>query len=436
LNPKIYEEIVENCLKVVNRKSWNDLASELGYQSGDACRSAFRREKRSREGGGDQVLSKESNCSPESESVPDYKETTEIRNDGSIVTDKLVWMSDTDSKTPDFLLKAHGYLPSTWELIQAQSTLWHGLQKGGVNKTLLYRSKIVAKPRIKPVFDEDAINKIFERLESKNFKSVPVTSKKYSNSGKSLILPISDFHLGLLSTAKVCGNEYNLEIAEKLFYQTILKTLEDVRNFDLESITFVLGNDFLNSDNLLNTTTRGTPQDSSDFWFELIDKAIELIITGTEMLRKVSKVDILCINSNHDQHSVYCIMKAVEMYYRNSKDVTVDTSPLPRKYIQFGKNLVAFSHDINVKKALEIISLEAKNTWSEIENCYLMLGHLHQAMQFERQGMLEIYRLPTISGSSRWSNDKGYLQSKKMNQSFVLDEENGIEMVLNVVVGK
>jgi hypothetical protein len=429
-----------------NKPIWEDLAKRFGYENPERLRSEFKRERqrkniRSKEEanelyGTKQVNQKSSVEEIKESNIPDYEEKTDIHPDGSITTDKLIWMSDVESKTPEFLLKAHGYLPSAWILQQAQSTLWHGLQKGGVNRTLLYRSKITAKPRITPILDEESVNKIFERLEAKNFQAVPVKQKRFSKNGKALLLPISDLHLGLLSTEKVCGNEYNLEIAENLFFESITETLNKIDNWNFESIYFVIGNDFLNSDNLSGTTSHGTPQDNVDFWYALVDKAIEMIIRAVDMLREISNVEVVYVNSNHDEHSLYCVMKAVELYYRNIKNVKVDTSPLVRKYINWNRNLICFSHDMNVKRALEIVSVEAKDYWTQANQCYVFLGHLHQAMQYETQGALEIYRLPTISGNSRWANGKGFLQTKKMNQAFILDAENGIETVMNVVVGK
>jgi hypothetical protein len=56
-------------------------------------------------------------------------------------------------------------------------------------------------------------------------------------------------------------------------------------------------------------------------------------------------------------------------------------------------------------------------------------------MIYEKQGFVEIYRLPTISGWSRWSTESGYVQTEKKTQCFIVDKENGIENILNIVVG-
>ena len=72
--------------------------------------------------------------------------------------------------------------------------------------------------------------------------------------------------------------------------------------------------------------------------------------------------------------------------------------------------------------------------WSNCEHIILMLAHFHQAMVYEKQGYLEVLRLPCCSGWSKWSNDKGYIQSEKKNQSFIIDKELGITDILNTVL--
>ena len=55
---------------------------------------------------------------------------------------------------------------------------------------------------------------------------------------------------------------------------------------------------------------------------------------------------------------------------------------------------------------------------------YFLLAHLHTAMIYEPKGKLEIYRSPTISGYSRWSNGKGFVSNERRTLAFILDKEN------------
>jgi hypothetical protein len=141
---------------------------------------------------------------------------------------------------------------------------------------------------------------------------------------------------------------------------------------------------------------------------------------------------VIVVTSNHDQHSLYGIMKAVNFYYKDNKNVSVDTSQLPRKYYRFGKVLFGLTHDMVIKDALSLMTTECKSDWSECVRYYWLLGHLHREMVYQNIGEVVVQRLPTMSGFSRWGASKGYVQADRRNQAFVIDPENGILETMNI----
>ena len=362
-----------------------------------------------------------------------YKSSTEINKDGTYSSDKLLSMSETESKDVDYLLNAHGYSVQAWELVSARNNIWNVYSKQDGVQTL-YSSKIVVKPRTTYVWTEEDAIKIFENLKHNYIDKINVTPKSYEKNENILVLPIADFHYGLYSDMLSTGNDYNLEIAENLFYYVLNDIMTRIANKKFEKVVFVVGNDFINSDNLSNTTTKGTPQDNTSLWFSIVEKATQLIVDGIDILSTIAPVDVLYVTSNHDLHTMFGIMQTIKAYYRNEKNITIDTSPLPRKYYKFGKTMLSLSHDIKVKEALKIISTEAKSDWSDCEHIICMLAHLHQSMIYDKQGYLEIMRLPTISGWSRWTNTMGYVQTDKKNQAFIISGENGITDTLNTII--
>ena len=197
---------------------------------------------------------------------------------------------------------------------------------------------------------------------------------------------------------------------------------------------FIIGNDFINADNITNTTTKGTTQDCSNQWHTIIDKAIELCINGINMLTAIAPVDVIYAVSNHDYHSMYGIMNTLQAYYRNDELVKVYGDPSERKYFKFGSVIVGVAHDIKPDKALEIMSVEAHDMWSECKSMIWFLGHLHTQMAYSKKGYVEVLRLPTVSGWSRWSNQQGYVQTERKNQAFIIDENTGIKTTINTVI--
>lgn len=411
--------------------TWGNLNTYYGlpFSSGENFRSFIKKRQQK-----DGTLKKQevvdsNDIKPEN----NYKSTTEINKDGTQTSDKLIRMSEQDSKDINFLLKAHGFDNQTWELISARNNIWNAFSKQ-TGVLTLYSSKIVVKPRTEYLWNEEDIQKLFDNLKTDYKNKLNIQSTQFKQYGDLLIVPIADLHYNLLSEKYSTGNDYNLEIAENVFYYTLKDVMNRVSNRTFEKVLFVVGNDFINADNLSGTTQKGTPQDNSSLWFNVVNKATQLIINGTDMLTSIAPVDIVYVPSNHDLHTMFGIMQTVKAWYRNDDSVGVDDSPLPRKYYRFGSTLLALSHDMKIKDALQIITSEAKNLWSNSEHVICMLAHLHQAMAYEKQGYLEIMRLPTLSGWSRWSNQMGYIQSEKKNQSFIINRDNGISDVLNTII--
>jgi len=430
LDQKTFEICLQKYKKQIS-DTWEELALKFGFPSGENLRVTFKRERQKR---GIQSINIKQQVSANGETVLEYGESTEIHGDGSITSDKLISIVEADSKTPDSVMLAHGFDPDLWNLERCRNNLWHGQVKGGDRK-ILYQSRITVKPKAAGEWSTDFIDRIFDKLSLKApALSGSIKVKNIIKNGKILVVGISDLHLGLLSTDHTTGNEYNAEIAERLYLETIAQIKQEVEHKPLERIVFLVGNDFLNFDNVNNSTQRGTLMDNDTLWFDLVDKAVELVIKGINEFLPLAPVDTVYVPSNHDLESFYGVMRVVEMYYRNNPNVKVDYSPLPRKYYQYGKNLFGFSHDISVKKSLDIITVEAKDQWSSSEHMYWMLAHLHTGMIYEKRGHLEIYRLPTLSGWSKWSNNKGYMQTERKTQSFIVDEEKGITNVINTIV--
>lgn len=428
MNQKIFEECYKHYL--ANWKlgeSWKSLADKFSYGSSEALRSSFKREKQLKG-----LPTKNKSEEFYEESYEKYKYSEEIKSDGSIISDRLIQICEMDKNNPSVLLKAHGFNPDQFELISAKNNFWHMMKKGG-ERLILYQSKITVKPS-RGEWSEDTINKIFDNLKIKDLHPIISVPKNYKKNGKALIFPLADLHYCLLSTDKSTGNEYNSDIAEKLVWDVIENVKCRIDKECFEEVIFVAGNDFLNFDNLSGTTTKGTPQDNSTMWYDAIDKATELIIKIILSLSEISKVKVYGVHGNHDAHSFYSIMKAVSYYFKNDNNIEIETSALPRKYYQFGKNIFGLSHDFPVKRALELMSTEAKAYWSECNHFYWILGHLHTGIVYEKQGYVEIYRLPTISGWSRWTNENGFVQTEKKLQCFIVDKENGIENIMNIVV--
>ena len=356
-----------------------------------------------------------------------YRSTLEINKDGSQTSEKLLAMSEEQSKDVAYLLQAHGYCPKSWDIVSSRSSMWH------VGEKTRYSSRIVVKPLQEYKWNTEDVSSIFDNLGSPS--NAPRYSPCTTPTGEDLlVVAIADLHYNLLSDLYSTGNKYDTEIAKQVYFTTLNDILQRVKGKSFKKILFVVGNDFVNADNIAGTTTKGTPQDNQSPWFSLINDVTQMIVSGIDMFVDIAPVDVVYVPSNHDLHTMFGVMNMVKIWYRLDDRVTVDESPLERKYYTFGKTLVGLSHDLKVKDALRIMTTEAKDKWSGCNNMIWMLAHLHQSMVYEKQGHMEVYRLPTVSGWSRWSNGMGYVQTEKKNQSFIISGELGITDTLNTVI--
>lgn len=374
-----------------------------------------------------EYLKWKSEKSPTTDSTPHYRSESSINKDGTFTSDKLIAITDDDLKNPNSLLKAHGFDERDWELISARNNIWNVYSKqDGVKE--LYSSKIVVKPKGQTI-DYDRINEWFNKLDRKYSVPFVNTSDKYLNGTKCLLIDIADLHLNLQASVFSTGNEYNCEIAEKLFFHVIEDILSRVDRYKFNKIIFCVGGDMLNGDNLSGSTTKGTPQDSDLLYFDAVEKLYAMTIKAIDILKSKSPVSVIYISGNHDKLSGYKLAKFVDAWFRNDEDVVVDYSPLPRKYVRFGKTLFVFAHDGNIKILPRLIADEAREYWSDINTTEVFLQHLHTEQVLTEEYNMRIQRLPTISAKSDWTVNKGF-GSKRQCKTFIFDIDDGLTDIL------
>lgn len=356
-----------------------------------------------------------------------YKSEQSINKDGTYTSDKLISIKENELKNPISLLKAHGFDIKEWELVSARNNIWNVYSKqDGIQE--LYSSKIVVKSKEQTV-DYDRINEWFDKLDRKYSLPVIKTFDEFLKGNKCLLIDIADLHLNLQATMFSTGNEYNCEIAEKLFFYVISDILSRVEKYQFNKIIFCIGGDMLNGDNISGSTTKGTPQDSDLLYFDAVEKLYAMTIRAIDTLKQKSPVNVIYISGNHDKLSGYKLAKFIDAWFRHDNNVIVDYSPLPRKYVKFGKTLFAFAHDGNIKILPRLIADEAREYWSDIDTTEVFLQHLHTEQVLTEEYNMRIQRLPTISAKSDWTVNKGF-GSKRQCKTFIFDIEDGLTDVL------
>ncbi|MBU7316133.1 hypothetical protein [Paenibacillus oleatilyticus] len=361
-----------------------------------------------------------------------YGTKLEIHKDGTQSSDKLLELSSEQSKDVNYLLNAHGYDTNCWELISAKNSIWNVHNNQGGVKTL-YSSRISVKP-ISNGISEEQIKEFLFSL-SKQYQSPVHTPTNYSYDGKMLELNIADLHLGKLCWNGDSGDTYNYEIAKERFFYIINDVLTRTKHYKLNKILFIWSNDFFHYDSTNVTTTAGTRQDSDLRWQQMFKIGAELLVKAIDLCSQFAPVETMYIGSNHDKMASYYVTEYLYAWYRNNPNVSVSNDPKSRKYIEFGKCLIGFSHGhAEGKRAGKLMSIEAREAWGRTLYHEFHAGHFHsEKAVIEENGVIVRY-VSSPTGTDNWHFDSGYVGAIQKSMSFVWDKEFGLTDILNTTI--
>jgi hypothetical protein len=433
---KLLEIGIQKKLKQT-KLSWQEIAeqhSEGKFANGELLRLWVKNELKKR----GQLKSKVENSSIISDDIEKVKasftETFEIKSDGSHRSTKLLELSNQELKDPNFILTSHGYDPKTWELFSSSSKQWHVYSKIDKIQTL-YASSITARPRKDELSIEFAKDVFLEM--SQNYQSPVHIPVSYSYDGKMLELNIADLHLGKLCWSGDSNDTYNHEIARERFFYTINDVLTRTKHYKFNKILFVWSNDFFHHETTNVSTTAGTRQDTDLRWQQLYKMGTQMLVEAIDLMSQFAPVETFYIGSNHDETSSYYATEHLAAWYRSNPNVTVDTDPKIRKYVEFGECLIQFSHGHSEGKRIgELMPSEAREAWGRCQFTEVHAGHFHSERTTTKDNGTIVRYLGSPTGTDNWHYKSGYSTSVKKSESFVWDKEFGLQDIIFTTIRK
>ena len=255
-----------------------------------------------------------------------------------------------------------------------------------------------------------------------------------------LEIPLFDLHLGKLAWAGETGENYDTRIATARFINTIKKIVQRANGYNFSKILFPIGSDFFNSDNLNNTTTKGTPQDEDLRWQKTYLVGVKLIVDAINILKQTGRdIDVMVIPGNHDFERSFYLGVAIEAWFRDDNHVKIYNSASPRKYYKFGDVLLGFTHGDSEKESSlpMIMATEAKEDWGTTKFHEFHLGHIHRRRKKtytfidvektvdEELGMIIRY-MPSLTGTEEWHHKKGYIGQLKGGEGYIWNDKAGL----------
>ncbi len=330
--------------------------------------------------------------------------------------------SARDIRTLEELVDFHQVDTEVWEAVKVNFNVWDG--KSGAKAEFKKRQEVIDLKEILAEFKAD--------FESFRQKSQSVTKRKFTE-GKLLEVCAFDLHLGKLGWEQSDGQNYDLSIAEEVFKRSIINIVEKAKAFgEYEKVVFPIGNDFLTCDNSHNTTFASTPQSVDSRFPKIFRKGRELLVWAIELLKQVAPVDVVYVVSNHDTDSMFHMSDAIQCWYRNDSEVSVDTTPSARKYYRFGEVVIAYAHGDKIPLAkFPALAVSEYRDWSACKHREIHTGDKHHEKAFiAEEGSCIIRIVPSLSANDNYHSFHGFVGAKQRGQGFVWDRNDGLEAII------
>ncbi|MEL7626996.1 MAG: hypothetical protein AAGU15_09075 [Anaerolineaceae bacterium] len=362
------------------------------------------------------------------------QQETVYNKDKSQTIKRDIYLNDDEAASPISVMKKCGFDPLLWEVVTCRlvSGSWDVTLKNAHGEGVLHTNrKYSVTLTVKPLAGKLTSDQILDV-----FKSLPpikVTQYKYNAGSFMLELPIMDFHLGKLSWGDETGqDDYDLKIAEKLWKETVTDILSKVSVLgNPEYVLFPIGQDFFHFDTPTVTTTSGTQLDSDTRWQKMFAKGIELLVWAIEQCRALAPVKVMWVPGNHDTMLSYAATVGIAQRYAFTESVEVDLTPTPRKYHQYGLNLIGFAHGVDEGKRIKgLMQIEAPSEWGSSVWREFHLGHLHSESTLSENGIV-FRRISSVTAADSWHTEKGFIGATRQAQAFVWDRDRGLQAILN-----
>lgn len=282
-------------------------------------------------------------------------------------------------------------------------------------------------------FDPKEVRSALEAVFGDFFQSPPPEPPKRPPVPRYAVLAVPDLHVGKLAWWRETGENYDTEIALGLWREATRDLLGKLAALGgAEELVVPLGNDLFHVDSLENTTTRGTRVDVDSRWqkaFVLVrDFVLEEVIEPAR--REAGRVRVVVVPGNHDHQRAYYLGVLLEAVYRGARDVVVDATPRPRKYLRLGKNLFGWTHGHRERpqQLPSLMALEARLEWGLSTYREWQLGHYHRQREgsfwpLTEEGGVVIRVLPSLSAADAWHAEMGFVGQVRAAQLLLYGEE-------------
>lgn len=235
-----------------------------------------------------------------------------------------------------------------------------------------------------------------------------------------LEIMVSDLHADRFTV-----DGYGVSEARRRMFEGISLVYQQAcDSYALDKVVLVLNGDTFNRDNAAGTTSNGTPQDNDGSWREAFVQMRSGISIIVGHIAKSMPVEVRVLWGNHDREKAFYLADSLWAYFHAHPNVTVVTDGGERQYLEWGDNLIGFTHGDRVKPVdLALTMLREAPTQGKV-NLQWHLGHIHTAKADEIHGvLLRWFRSP--AEPDEWSNKQAFGHNGRDITGIVWDKQDG-----------
>jgi len=279
---------------------------------------------------------------------------------------------------------------------------------------------------------QDQITAAQHLVESvvKDIKPLPLIpyENKPQSKNRFTCIPIGDPHFGLMTWSKEVGEEWNLEIAERIYTKVFKRLLSALP--DTEECVLVNTGDAFHADNVAGVTTRsGHKLDLDGKHGQWLDAGYMLMRMFVDLcLKKYKNVEFINVPGNHDDLLGRTIGSLIEQIYLNNPRVTVQKGDNPFQYVHKENVLLGFAHGHTCK----LPSLPGKmaddqyKLWGITTYRHWITGHVHHKswLQFKEHPGCKVETVGIIPPKDAYAHGGGYGAGRGI-QGLIFDKKHG-----------
>lgn len=229
------------------------------------------------------------------------------------------------------------------------------------------------------------------------------------------VIPFGDPHFGMYAWALEAGDDFDLDIAEKLTTGAVDSLLDAAPPSDTV-IILPLG-DFFHANDQSNVTPGHKNQ------LDVDSRYPKVLMSGIKTMRHIvlralekhKKVIVRVEPGNHDPEAKWALALTLAAYFDNNPRVVVDLTPGKFWFYRHGKVLIGSTHGDTVKhEGLPgVMAADRAADWGETKHRYWYTGHVHTQSVKEFPGVVcESFR--TLAAKDAWAAGRGYRAGRDM----------------------